>query len=135
MKVFLGGTTNNSNWRDKFIPLLEIDYFNPVVSDWTLGDYHEELKQRDVCDFVLYCLTPKMSGCYSVAELTEDSCKNPTKTIFVLLSIDEGQIFTESETKSLIAVAKLVKRNGAVCFSSLQNAANYINEQANTLKW
>ena len=33
--VFLGGTCNNSTWRDKLIPLLKIDYFNPVVEDWT----------------------------------------------------------------------------------------------------
>ena len=35
MKVFLGGTCNNSKWRDKLIPMLNIDYFNPVVDDWT----------------------------------------------------------------------------------------------------
>ena len=30
-KVFLGGTCNNSTWRDELIPQLKIDYFNPVV--------------------------------------------------------------------------------------------------------
>ena len=38
IKVFLGGTCNESTWRDEIIPLLEeagIDYFNPVVEDWT----------------------------------------------------------------------------------------------------
>lgn len=32
MKVFLGGTYNGSNWREKLIPNLKIDYFNPIVS-------------------------------------------------------------------------------------------------------
>jgi hypothetical protein len=34
-KVFLGGTCNESLWRDKLIKLLKIEYFNPVVPDWT----------------------------------------------------------------------------------------------------
>ena len=31
MKVFLGGTCAESKWREKLIPLLQCDYFNPVV--------------------------------------------------------------------------------------------------------
>ncbi len=34
-KVFLGGTCNESTWRDRVIKDLKIDYFNPVVEDWT----------------------------------------------------------------------------------------------------
>ncbi len=34
-KVFLGGTCNESTWRDRLIKLLKINYFNPVVKDWT----------------------------------------------------------------------------------------------------
>jgi len=33
MKIFLGGTCNESTWRNRIIPMLEIDYFNPVVDD------------------------------------------------------------------------------------------------------
>ena len=43
-KVFLGGTCNESTWRDKLIKMLEIDYFNPVVDDWTEECYQEELR-------------------------------------------------------------------------------------------
>lgn len=34
-KIFLGGTCNESTWRDRVIKKLKIDYFNPVVEDWT----------------------------------------------------------------------------------------------------
>ena len=47
MKIFLGGTCNESTWREKLIPLLEdrdIDYFNPVVSNWSEECYQEELR-------------------------------------------------------------------------------------------
>lgn len=45
-KVFLGGTCNESDWRDSFIKKLKIDYFNPVVKDWNDEAYKEELKQK-----------------------------------------------------------------------------------------
>ena len=56
-KVFLGGTCNNSNWREKLIAKLKCEYFNPVVIDW--NEEIEEVKQREECDFVLYVITPK----------------------------------------------------------------------------
>jgi len=64
-KVFLGGTCNKSDWRDKLIPLLDIKFFNPVVEDWTPECQDEEIRQREECDFCLYVITPKMTGVYS----------------------------------------------------------------------
>ena len=52
-KVFLGGTCNNSTWRDRLIPMLDVDYFNPVVKDWTPECQAEEIKQRETCEVVL----------------------------------------------------------------------------------
>ena len=89
MKVFLGGTCNNSIWRDVLIPLLTdngINYFNPVVDDWTEDCYTEELRQRKLCDFCLYVITSDMTGVYSVAEVIDDSNKRPEKTIFCYLA-------------------------------------------------
>lgn len=37
-RVFLGGTCNESKWREELISKLDlnsIEYFNPVVEDWT----------------------------------------------------------------------------------------------------
>jgi len=66
MKVFLGGTCANSEWRKELIPKLNIDYFNPVVSNWTPECQDEELRQRETCDFVLYTLT-RVFSTYSVS--------------------------------------------------------------------
>ena len=38
MRIFLGGTCANTTWRDEFIKEIEpvgIEYFNPIVEDWT----------------------------------------------------------------------------------------------------
>ena len=129
MKVFLGGTCNESTWRNRIISMLEIDFFNPVVEDWTPDCMTEELRQRNLCDFCLYVITPKMTGVYSVAEVVDDSNKRPSKTIFVRLRNDGQAMFDEGQWKSLGAVAQMVERNGAAVFSDLKGAAIYINKR------
>ncbi len=129
MKVFLGGTCNNSTWRDELIKLLTIDYFNPVVDDWTDECYKEELRQREICDYVLYVLTPKMTGVYSVAEVVDDSNKRPNKTIFCVINSDGDKTFDKGQLMSLFAVSKLVLHNGAMVFSDINSVATYLNKQ------
>lgn len=128
MKVFLGGTCNESTWRNRIITMLEIEYFNPVVEDWTPDCMAEELRQREACDFCLYVITPKMTGVYSIAEVVDDSNKRPKQTIFVRLRDDGDERFDEGQWKSLGAVAQMVERNGSVTFSDLKGVAIYLNE-------
>lgn len=146
-KVFLGGTCNNSVWRDELIPMLNIKYFNPVVKDWTPECQAEEIHQRETCDFVLYTITPLMTGVYSIAEVVDDSNKRPTKTLFCVLEEDAeiGRAsdgfnsytttrvvtFTPAQSKSLKAVADMVRRNGGVAFTDLKSVADYLNGGSN----
>lgn len=128
MKVFLGGTCNDSKWRDELIPQLEIDYFNPVVDKWTVECMEEEIYQRQVCDFTLYVITPKMTGVYSIAEAVDCSNKKmPGTTIFCFLNYDDDKYFTESQIKSLDAVGRLVERNGGKYYKSLEEVSEYLN--------
>jgi hypothetical protein len=127
MKAFLGGTCNNSTWRDEIIPMLRIGYFNPVVKDWTPDCMDEEIRQRKHCDFVMYTITPRMTGVYSIAEVVDDSNKRPNKTIFVILEKDGDQSFTDPQLKSLGMVSRMVSDNGGNVFLSLKDAATHMN--------
>ena len=131
-KVFLGGTCNESTWRDKLIAMLEIDYFNPVVDDWTEECYQEELRQREICDYCLYVITPRMTGVYSIAEVVDDSNKRPEKTIFCLLTADvddTGKVimFNPGQLKSLDKVGVMVEKNGGKYFRELRDVAEFLN--------
>jgi len=126
MKVFLGGTCNGSSWREQLIPLLTVDYFNPVVDEWTPECLAEELRQRDLCDYLLYVITPKMTGVYSIAEVVDDSNKRPKKTLFCVLEQDEDSVFSKFQHKSLIAVKTMVDTNGGNVFDSLQDVAEFL---------
>lgn len=123
MKVFLGGTCNGSTWRDELIPLLNCEYFNPVVEDWTPECQVEEIRQRNECDVCLYVISKEMIGVYSIAEVTYDSNKSPNKTMLCILL--DG--FNEAQQKSLKAVANLVRNNGATVAESLDDTARILN--------
>lgn len=126
-KVFLGGTINDSHWRDYFIPQLKISYFNPVVDEWNDEAYEKEIYERENCDYCLYVITPRLIGVYSIAEAVDDSNKRPEKTIFCIMVKDGDKEFSEFQIKSLIAVGKMIKRNGARWFASLDEVIDFLN--------
>ncbi len=128
-KVFLGGTCNGSTWREQLIPMLQIEYFNPVVADWTPECQQMEIEERENSDFCLYVITPKMTGVYSIAEAVDDSNKRPSKTLFCVLGEDGDTGFTKFQLKSLLQTMKLINSNGAVAFADLKEVANYLNGQ------
>ena len=128
VKVFLGGTCNESKWREELIKHIDIDYFNPVVEDWTPECMEEELKQRESCDYVLYVITPSMTGVYAIAEVVDDSNKRPMKTLFCFIS-ESTRCFTKGQERSLKAVGKMVMGNGALWFEDLPTVAEYLNKQ------
>ena len=126
-KIFLGGTCADSTWREELIPMLEIDYFNPVVKDWTPECQEEEKRQRQNCDYVLYVITPRMEGVYSIAEVIDDSNKRPEKTLFCFLEKDGEFKFNDKQKKSLEAVKKMIIANGATCFDYLIEIPTHVN--------
>lgn len=129
-RVFLGGTCNNSKWRDLLIYLLKSDnYFNPVVSTWDEEAKLIEDYEKKNCEYSLYVITPKMTGVYSIAEVVDDSNKKPDKTILCILLEDEGKVFDLHQLNSLNSVKTMVSNNGAHVFDSLLEVANFLNEQ------
>lgn len=127
-EIFLGGTCNGSPWRNALIPMLKISFFNPVVDDWTEEDAKREIEKRKSCDWVLYVITPAMEGVLSIAEVVDDSHKKPDKTIFCVDDRDDKKEFSKAQLKSLEAVKKMVKENGAHVCDSLIDVANLVNK-------
>lgn len=129
MRVFLGGTCNESDWREFVKEYLTIDFFDPVVSDWNEEARKTELREREECDWCLYVITPKMTGVYAIAEVVDDSNKRAKKTIFCYLVHDDGEAFTEGQIKSLNSVGDLVVRNGGTYLKSLNDVVKFLNSK------
>ncbi len=123
-RVFLGGTCNNSQWRESLKPKLTVEFF-----DWNDEAYQRELHERETCDHCLYVITPKMTGVYSIAEVVDDSNKRPEKTVFCVLPKDDGTEFDKAQLKSLAAVGKMVAKNGGTLCIGLDEVAQYLNAE------
>lgn len=126
-EVGLFGTCNDSQWREALIPLLNCKYYNPVVKDWNEEAQRIELEKRQTCDYMLFVITPKMTGMYAIAEVTQDSCIRPETTLFCVLENDDENEFTEHQLKSMKMVKNLIRENGARVFESLQDIAEFLN--------
>ena len=132
MRVFLGGTCNGSKWRDMLIQLVdEVEFFNPVVKDWNEEAYQNELRERRTCDVVLYCITPEMTGVYSIAEAVDDSNKRPKRTIFCWTEEFSPDKFDLGQQKSLDKVGQMVKANGAAYCTSMEEMVRELKKRAN----
>lgn len=123
--TFLGGTCNKSTWREELIAKLsdKVEIFNPVVDDWTPECELREKKAREEAKYVLFVITSQMTGVFSIAEVVDSSNKRPERTIFcvILDGFEEGQV------KSLKAVSKMVEKNGAKVFKSIEEVATFLN--------
>ena len=128
MKVFLGGTINGSLWRDEVIGKITIDYFNPVVDEWSEQDVLNEEREKEICDWLLFVITPLMAGVYSIAEAVDSSNKCPEKTIFCVLDEDDGSTWSECQVKSLNQVKKMIRGNGAVVLDDLDDVICFLND-------
>jgi len=129
LKVFLGGTCNESTWRDELIPKLGIDYFNPVVDDWTPECQAEEERQKsEECNVHLYVITPKQTGVFSIAEMIESSCnKNVITVIYIQDEDTAGFTFDEFRKRSWNAVVKMAQKHGAFIMNNLNDVATFLN--------
>ena len=128
MKVFLGGTINGSLWRDEVIGKITMDYFNPVVDEWSEQDVLNEEREKEICDWLLFVITPLMAGVYSIAEAVDASNKCPEKTIFCVLDEDGGSTWSECQVKSLNQVKKMIRGNGAVVLDGLDDVICFLND-------
>ena len=131
--VGLFGTCNNSTWRDRVIPLLKVEYYNPVVTGrpWTPDDARIEEQVKKLADILLYVITPLQTGFYSIAEMTYSAIKaKDKKVIIVFLNEDDGLSFTVSQSRSNAEIVTLLKDESNVSFTnSLAEVVELINNE------
>ena len=136
--VGLFGTCNDSLWRDYFIILLDkekYDWFNPVVEDWNEQAQINEEFHKNNDEVIVFVITPKMKGVYSIAEVVDLSYrKKENQNLFSCFLTHEKDFhsgftisFDESQIKSLRAVKSLLERNGTKTTESLVELASMVN--------
>lgn len=127
MKVYLGGTSNSSSWRDYVIANLQIEHFDPTAIAEQQDTHQQQQYERRHCDFLLHVITPKEVDFYSIAEAADDALKRPDRSIFCYLREDGGEEFDEKALQSLENVGWRVEKNGAIWLKSLDEVVAYLN--------
>jgi hypothetical protein len=130
-RVFLGGTCHETAWRDWLIPLLKIDYFNPVVDTWDDAARENEEREKAECDYCLFVITPHIGGLFSIAEVVDLSNKVPGRTVFCYLEQDsptDPARYGRGTARSLPLIGKMVQDNGATWCRDLQEVADFLNQ-------
>lgn len=98
--------------------MLRIDYFNPIVEDWT--EQCIEMEEFQKCNFHLYIFTPAQTGFYSFIELMDSVYTKNIEdeiplTTFFNYSLYEGNTrFEEGKIKSLNAIGRKIESLGGV---------------------
>ncbi len=123
--TFLGGTCNETTWRDDLISLLssKVEYFNPVIDGWTIESQLREDEAREEARYVLFVITSQMTDVFTIAEVVDCSNKRPDNTLFCVLY--DG--FNDVLKNSLKAVSRMVKRNGVKVFDTIEQIAGFLN--------
>jgi len=124
-KVFLGGTCNNSKWREIFLQHTQSPelYFNPVVKNWNREVEGKIQLTKYQLPFHVYVITPLQKGFISFFEILISKIQN--KDVYVCFApyddIDtnlptrisgDKTYWTDSEYESIKVSIDLLKKNG-----------------------
>lgn len=137
-KVFLGGSVS-STWRQRLIPFLKIDYFNPLVDEWNESAIRREddEKARN-CNIHLYVVAPETKGFYWAAEVMEsllayskapDTKNRKRKTVLAFLKGIDGNDFSgDGFKRSINAVKSKVEKYGGIVVFDILELVKILNE-------
>lgn len=133
--VFLGGTCNSSTWRDKLVPMLSVESYNPISSSWSMETQQQEEEAKKEAALNLYVITPKQTGFYSFAEIMANAIKEPERTVVTILDEDDGVTWDDAQKLSIDATERLITdTTGVVVNKDLESTAVAIEARIATLK-
>ena len=123
-KIFLGGTCRKSEWRKELIPLIQVDFFNPIVENRNQESIEIEEAEKKICNVHLYVISTPES-IYSIAESVQSSLTKGVVTILHVIPLG----FNEYELKRMIEICNLVIRNGSIAYvdDELRRSARVLN--------
>ena len=78
---------------------------------------------------LLFVISSKAKGIFSIAQLVYHCNKQPEKTVFCLIKEEDGETFTNHQFKSLEAIRRMIKQNKAKWFNSLDETIEYLNKK------
>lgn len=111
-KVYVGGVSNESEWKNRIVRLIEKNNMIPIVKDYSCGDLLYSLEERELCDYCIYIITPLTPKIPTLSELMDASSKRPSTTMLCVLEEDGEYEFNNKMKISLEVIKEIVEFNG-----------------------
>jgi hypothetical protein len=114
------------------IPSLEVEYFNPVVADWTPEFKALEDAAKAKARVQLYVITPLQRGFYSLVEIMH-AIAGPDQPehvfVYFMLVDNDGVAFDDAQQRSIKASIEIIQsyQNATVLYS-LTEVADALNK-------
>ncbi len=132
--LFLGGTCNNSRWRDEIIPHIDgfCTWCDPRTLVWNNRARELEEIERRKAEFCLFVFTPRMRGVYSIAQMTDESINRPKTSAFCILRSYDHSTFSNDSLQNLQQTAELWREFGSTELESLHVCIDWIRTIGNS---
>ena len=124
-RVWLGGTFGK--WRQDLKKLLKIGYWENDLDD----DLETVIADKKNCDYILYTLTPSMTGIFSFEEIKQDTKNYPERIILCALNEEDKNYvhcFDLQSWEVVQGLAKEVTAEGGKYFEDIKQLADYLND-------
>ena len=123
--IFLGGTCNNSTWRDQLIAPEGFEFFNPQLPagvEWEKHHQDAEEAAKKNAAIQVYVITPEITGVFSIAEMVAMAFTNRERLVAGII----GE-FAPFMQKSMDAVARLLQEQGVYVARSMEDLQEELN--------
>jgi len=123
--IFLGGTCNQSTWRDQLTAPNGFEFFNPQLPagvEWEKHHQDAEEAAKKNAAIQVYVITPEMTGVFSIAELVAMAITD--REHLVVGIIGEFEPFMQ---KSMDATARLVQAQGKYVCRDIDDVQGELN--------
>lgn len=117
--IFLGGTCNQSTWRDQLTAPEGFQFFNPQLPagiEWEKHHQDAEDEAKKTATVQVYVITPEITGVFSIAELVAMAFTDPKHLVVGI--IGKYEPFMQ---KSMDAVARLVQEHGVYVARTIED--------------
>lgn len=137
LKMFLGGTYSEYNWRKELIPNLKLKYFNPIIkkSEWDEAAREKEIIEKIKSDIHLYVVNVREhKGFYTFSEVMDSVYQK--KIVIFCIFIDYYSDFKnniiEEKYNNILAISELcsvrAKENNSKFYQLITNIDSYVQD-------
>jgi hypothetical protein len=134
--VYLGGTENDSTWRDMLVPKVSgVRCYIPSNPDWDKDALAREQSIRRSATLLLFTYTPRQQLPDLAAEVILAAVHSPERVVFCVKAEDfEAELFTKAQSDALGRIGQMVLDLGGAFIPSFDDLPSFLRTRLGVKK-